>query len=210
MHINDADYPNGQPNQEVELAALGFDDVSGHRHGGIVRPQVKFLPVNTVLLRFHKPVSKVGDHPGDFGAWWFTPFEFTHICDHFGVDGRALIVDRSSGKSALHGVLALLHEWYGSSPTQLSYVNAVRLEKPFLACYGEGAPANAHDYARTLKPIGLGGSRPARQIYIHNCWKYQASMNRLLAPYASTDTVFGSGAGLPPWLIQAPRLSFEV
>ncbi|MCF7699915.1 hypothetical protein [Loktanella sp. M215] len=209
MHINDADYPDGQPSNEVKLKALGFD-ASGHRGGGIERPQVKVLPTNTVLLRFHNPVLKVGDLPGDFGAWWFTPFELSRICDYFGVNGSALIVDRSSGKSALHGILALLREWYEGSPTQLSYVNAVRLKDPFLVCYGEGAPANTQGYARTLKPIKLGGSRPARQIYIHNCWNYQASMDRLLAPNTSTDAVFGSGAGLPARITQAPRLSFEV
>ena len=208
MAINDADYPNGQPNQDVKLAAMGFDG-SGHRGGGIDRLQVQLLPMNAVLLRLHKPVENAGDHPGDFGTWWFTPYEYHRICGHFGVDGSLLVASRAQGKSALHGTLALLQEWYGGSSSQLSYVNAVRLKEPLWACYGPGAPANSDGYARTLKPVKLSGGTSARQIYIHQAWNYQTSMVRLLAPNASTDAVFGQSGGLPATISEAPRLAFE-
>ncbi|MEM9428382.1 MAG: hypothetical protein AAGA32_02685 [Pseudomonadota bacterium] len=207
MAANDADYPGGQPTREVKLAALGFSG-SGHRGGGISHLHVKTLPKGTVLLRFYKPVG-AGENPGDFGAWWFTPHELRRICAYFGVDGRALIVGRSSGKSGLHGVLALLHEWYGGAPTQLSYVNAVKLTAPLWACYGPGAPANADGYARTMKPVRLADGAPARQVYIHQCWLYQSVMERLLPVNASTDAIFGSRAGLPPKIAAAARLAFE-
>jgi hypothetical protein len=208
MTINDADYPNGQASQEVKLTAMGFD-TSGHRGGGIDRPVVVTLPKDAVLIRFHKPVA-AGQNPGDFGAWWFTPFEYRRICDYFGVDGRALTVGRSTGRSALHGVLALLHEWYGGDPSQISYINAVRLKEPIMACYGPGAPANADGYARTLKPIKTSDDKPARQIYIHKCWQYQSAMDRLLPPNASTDSILGNASGLPASIGQAPRLPFEI
>lgn len=208
MAVNDTDYPGGQPSQEVRLAALGFDG-SGHRGGGIDRPRTVTLPDNSVLLRFYKPVEKAGEYPGDFGSWWFTPHEYRRICGYFGVDGRALVVGRSSGKSGLHGVLVLLKEWYGGSPQQLAYVNAVRLKAPFLACYGPGAPANSDGYGRTLKPALLTDGTPARQVYIHQCWTYQASMERLLPENASTDAVFGGKNGLPATIASAPALSFE-
>jgi len=99
MAINDADYPNGQAGQEAKLGALGFD-ASGHRGGGIERPIVVTLPANAVLLRLYRPVLNKGDTPGDFGAWWFTPFEYRRICDYFGVDGSALVRGRSAGASA--------------------------------------------------------------------------------------------------------------
>ncbi|MBM1311580.1 hypothetical protein JQT77_15510 [Sulfitobacter mediterraneus] len=36
----------------------------------------------------------------------------------------------AAAASALHGVLALLHEWYCGDPALLCYVNAVRLKAP--------------------------------------------------------------------------------
>jgi hypothetical protein len=208
MPINDADYPSGQPTPDTKLAAMGFDP-SGHRGGGIDNPQVQILPMNTIMLRLYKPKFQATDNPGDFGEWWFTPFEYHRICDYFGVDGRALIVDRSKGKSALHGVLALLSEWYKGSPEQLSYLNAVRLKEPIVACYGSGAPGNADDYARTLRPIKISGGKSARQVFIYQCWKYSGSLERLLPPNTSTDAVFGAPNGLPSILANAPRISFE-
>ncbi|MFT6675941.1 MAG: hypothetical protein ACJAVM_002138 [Sulfitobacter sp.] len=206
--MNDADYPDGQPAQDVTLGAMGFD-ATGHRGGGIERPQVQTLPKNAVLLRLYKPVLKKGEFPGDFGTWWFTPFEYRRICDHFGVDGSVLVAGRAGGKSALHGVLALLQEWYGGSPAQLSYINAIRLKEPLLACYGAGAPANADGYTRTLKPIRLGNGSAARQVYIHKCWDYQSAMERLLPANASTDSVLGASGGPPKTIASAPRLPFE-
>jgi hypothetical protein len=208
MPINDADYPDGQAGQEAKLGALGFD-ASGHRGGGIERPIVVTLPANAVLLRLYKPVLNKGDTPGDFGAWWFTPFEYRRICDYFGVDGSALVQGRSAGASALHGVLALLHEWYGGDPAQLSYINAVRLKAPLLASYGSGAPANTDGYGRTLKPVRLTGGTSARQVYIHKCWQYQAAMERLLPVKALTDSVLGAAQGAGTGIAAAPRLGFE-
>lgn len=207
MAVNKTDYPGGAPTKEVRLTALGYDG-RGHRGGGIVDPKAHLIPVGAVLLRLYMP-SAAGRPPGDFGAWWFTPHEYDRICDYFGVDGRALIQGRADGKSALHGVLALLNEWYGNANTQLSYVNAVSTTAPIWCCYGPGAPANLDGYKRTLKPVRLSDGSSARQIYIHQCWLYAAAMKRLVPSKTKTDAVFGGPAGLPKEVELAKKLSFE-
>jgi len=118
-----------------------------------------------------------------------------------------LIPGRAQGRSGLHGTLALLTEWYGGSPDQLFHINVVRLTEPLFACYGPGAPANSDGYARSLKPVRMKDGDPARQVYIHQCWKYQSAMQRLVPPNAATDAVFG-GIG-PTHFLNSPRLGFE-
>lgn len=204
--LNAGDFPASQPSQEVKLKALGFDE-SGHRGGGILQPRAVTLPTDAVILRLYKPVEKAGEYPGAYGSWWFTPHEYRRLCDHFGVDGRALIPGRSTGRSALHGVLALMKEWYDDSPNQLAYLNAVRLTQPLFACYGAGAPGNSDGYARTLKPVTLSDGQTARQIYIHQCWLYQTALQPLVPENTSTDTVL-SGASSHSFM-SAPRMSFE-
>lgn len=172
--INSGDYPAGKPARDVLLGGLGFD-ASGHRGGGVNSPITVTLPTGALLLRLHKK-TEPGERSGEFGAWWFTAHEFDRISSYFGVSWDLLIQDRQKGRSMLHGVLALLSEWYGGSAGQIGLVKVVRLKSPLLALYGEGAPANAAGYDRTLKPVTLQDGKTARQIYIHQCWDYSAAM----------------------------------
>jgi hypothetical protein len=214
MAVNDADFDDGKMAPEVWSGALGYKGT--HRGGGIINPQVHVLPVKTVLLRLYKKPLPGDEYPGDYGPWWFTPFEYKSACAHLGVDGRALIVGRAGGKSALHGIFATLSEWYDGSPHQLACVNAVELTQPFRACYGHGAPANSLGYVATeklkgtMKPMLLAGNKSARQLYLHRCFDYKHAMKPLLKADTSTDTAFGSKGGLPREIANAPRLAFEV
>jgi hypothetical protein len=205
MAANDLDYGTAQ--KSAELGAMGYDK-DGHRGGGIDNPRLVKLKEKAIHMRLYMP-PEPGKPLGDFGEWWITPFEYRRICNYFGVDGRALLPGRHKGRSAFHGVLALLKEWYGNSPAQLCYVNVVELNSPLAAYYGCGAPANTENYARTLKPVRLENGTPARQVYIHQCWKYKSAMKRLVDERWSAESFFGNPSGLPIQIRDAPKLYFE-
>ena len=190
MVANSADFPDGDIPVSIKLAVLGFDE-KGHKGGGIDAPKLITLPKNTVLFRLYSPNPRDPSRVNDFGEWWFTPFELRRICEHFGCDTSALLFGRNVGLSAFHGAFALLKEWYGNSPNQLSDVNVVQLTQPLFAVYGHGAPANSENYQRTLKPIRFADSKTARQVYIHDCHKYRATMIRLTPEFTQTDAMFG-------------------
>lgn len=127
--------------------------------------------------------------PPDFGEWWFTPFELNRVARYFGVDLSHMTPGRTEGRSALHGALGLLSEWYRGSADQLSLFHAVKTRVPIYAMYGEGDVATTTGYGRTIKPIRLNGGGAARQVFLPKPWTYAKHFARITAPTgADTDS----------------------
>lgn len=191
MHCNEAFFPNRQPTQDVKLDAFNLRSNSS---GGLrSSARVVSIPSGSTLLRLF---MQRGGAQADFGCWWFTPFEFKRIADHFGVDPTLMISGREGGKSALHGALALLSEWYsdGAGPSekhmpnaaQLSRFHAVRTRSAMYAMYGEGDAASTTGYGRVLKPMkisdGKGGYGAAKQLFLPQPWTYKNKFTFLTPP----------------------------
>lgn len=211
MAANQSFFPSGRPTTDVLLAARGFSK-DGHRSGGIkfdrLDDAIKTIPAGALLLRLYWKA-------GDFGEWWFTPHEYKRIQDYFAVSGALLAGGRTSGKSAFHGTLALLSEWYSDRESdgtvkrdgagrmvhnaqQIASFHVARVKTPVICMYGEGdnvsgidpeKPGN-NNYSRTIKPIVLGHvggwARGARQVYLPKPWTYQHAFE--LIPQAGNST----------------------
>lgn len=183
-------FPGGVATTEARLAALNLTDTSSA--GGLRFPgAVVKIPKGAIILRLFLPAA-AGERD-DFGPWWFTPYEYKRISDYFGVSSDVLAVGRSGGRSALHGALALLSEWYGGgtgaahtpSAGQISRYHVARLVEPIHAMYGEGDDASTRNYGRVLKPLRMpdaaGGLTAARQLYLHKPWEYKGAFKMLTA-----------------------------
>lgn len=156
MFANDSSFPNGRPPPGLLLAARGYG-ASGDKSGGLgADARTVALPAGAHLARLHD-----GSRP--FGPWWFTPFEYRRISDHFGLSGAGLVSGRSTGDSALHAALALLSGWYADRSDQIARFTLIRLRAPFHALHGTGDPA----ITRTGRSVGAvlpGGG--ARQVFL--------------------------------------------
>jgi hypothetical protein len=156
--------------QETYLRARGFSP-DGLRSGGLVRPVEVMLPIGTVLFRlFH-------DAKRRFGEWWFTAHEMKLVVDYFGRGAGSGFADgRTVGKGILHGVLAVRHEWGGSSARHLGEFFIVRLQDALLAYAGEGDEAPDTTQTQNLKPVLIigadGQQRAVRQVFLPKTWEY--------------------------------------
>jgi len=89
--FNRTSFPNNFPAPELRLVALGFGKGSD-RSGGLKQSAILVtLPAGAYIIRVHD-----GSKP--LGPWWFTPWEYCRIADHFGLSGQALMRDRSMGR----------------------------------------------------------------------------------------------------------------
>lgn len=191
MIANEASFPGGDIPRDMYLSASGFGRSS--RSGGLKNAKLINLPRGAVLVRFH-------DGAKPYGPWWITPYELERISRYFGVDGPTLLADRGRGKSALHGCLALLSEWYGHRSDQLARLTTIRLTKPFYAVYGEGYPAIRNDHS-TLKPVVLDNNATARQLFLPDLSYYKADF-AVMVPSAIAEVAIGpamSGAAPLPF-----------
>lgn len=204
LHCNQQYFPGGAATQDVKLSALNLHDTSS---AGGLKPSARIvtIPPGALLLRLFRPSSgRV-----DFGHWWFTPYEYTRVAGHFGVDPAILADGRAEGRSALHGALALLSEWYGGEDSQLSLFHAAKTKSPMYAYYGEGDAASTKGYGRVIKPIrlsdGKGGYSSARQIFLPDPWTYRDSFELLTGDGGSTDYALPRLVGGQNWT----KLPFE-
>lgn len=194
MALNADYFPGGKPTREVLLAARGFG-ADGSRSGGIKLGGPVTIPVGSILLRMY-------DKPADFGEWWMTPYELSLVLDYFGVDMPLLAKDRGTGKSAFHGVFALLAEWYGGSPGQIGRFHVATTRVPLIAMYGEGDNASTRGYGSTLKPILMTAGnrqRAARQLFLPHAWEYKADFALVAMSNMSTDTGLASALKMVAW-----------
>lgn len=171
-------------NSKEYLEMRGFSS-DGVRSGGLRQDAKQVtIPAGAVLFRLYQ-------RPDDFGCWWFTSAEYLRIQSYFGVSQDILLEGRDSGKSALHGVLALLSEWYwnehrASERAQLLRLHIVRLIFPLYAMYGQGDIALSE--RQILKPVLLDGQKGARQIYLPQAKAYRTALALLPGSGSETDT----------------------
>jgi hypothetical protein len=193
MVANASLFPGGSPTTEVRLRGLGYA-ADGSRSGGIVfGARTVMVPVGSYLARlYHKD--------GDFGEWWFTPHEYARAKAYFGVAGDVLSQGRAGGRSAMHGLFALLSEWYGKdgNADQLSRFHVVCTRAPVQAMYGEGDVATTADFGRTLKPIRLENGKAPRQLFLPSAWDYKEAFAVLTAPGNNTDSGLDRALGALP------------
>ncbi len=165
------------------LTVRGFDDHGG-RSGGIVAPQIVEVPANTVLFRLYH------DSRRRFGEWWFTPYEMKQVLDYIGIKG-AVTMERAEGKSYLHKMLAVRHDWSNNSPRHLDQFVSIRLNAPLKAYHGEAdhAPDSGYnDMQKAHRFIDRHGvQRYMRQIYFPKFWQFQAAFTYM--SHYPTDTV---------------------
>ncbi len=137
------------------LKARSFSD-TGARSGGIKNPVAVDVPAGSVLLRTYMDPAKL------HGEWWFTADEIAQVLDHFGRGVPALAAGRAEGKGILQATMA------------------VRLSQPLTAYHGEGDVAPDAAQTQALKPVGItdrhGRRRGARQVFLPECWRYQAAI----------------------------------
>lgn len=193
-------FPGGKPTRDVLLAARGFA-ADGSRSGGIKLGGPVTIPAGAALLRLYNKQN-------DFGEWWMTPYELSLIFDYFAVDPVLLAAGRGNGRSQLHGLFALLAEWYNGDPGQLGRFHVATACTPLVAMYGEGDCASTAGYGRTLKPAQLTvgtSQRAARQIFLPHAWEYKADF--ALVPMSNTATDTGLASVLTT--IRWSRLPFE-
>ncbi len=197
MIANEDQFPGGRPGRNVLLGGLGL---AGNGGGGLgAGAQTVRLPAGTHLFRIYYK-------PDDFGEWWFTPHELARIRGHFGLSMEALMAGRKTGRSMMHGVLALLGEWYGHSPAQLSRFHLAVTTKPLNALYGCGREAWSEDFSRTLKPVRLDGGKTARQVYLPRAWTYRDAFSLLTGADADAETgLIRAADGLPPQILPFER-----
>lgn len=201
MPANDSLFPNGQPDTMTRLRCLGYD-AEGNRSGGLrLDAKVVEIPKGAVLLRL------VRFPRNDTGEWWFTPFEYRRLCDRFAVSGAVLAQGRAGGRSALHGALVLLSEWYESTPgDELRWFRAVRLAEPVLALYGEGGVGIKKGFSGTLKPIRFDDGSSFRQLYLPELKGYLHALDPVRPwDYAETEHGLHNAAAT----FAAQRLPFE-
>ena len=204
MIANSAWFPGGEPRRPDVLLSLRGFDAKGNRSGGIKHGfRVVVIPVGAILLRLHTGQHGIGD-------WWFTPYEYTRIRDHFDVGGAELAAGRDKGKSVFHAVLALLGEWYSNSPAQIGRFVVAVVREPLYAVYGEGDVATSGDFRFTLKPIALdapgGGRIGARQVFMPECRQYADNALSIIPQSdVMTDTGLAAAVAAQSW----SRLPFE-
>lgn len=169
--------------QKTRLAVRGFDAL-GQRSGGIVDPQIVEVPANTVLFRLYH------DSRRRFGEWWFTPYEMKQVLDYIGIAG-AVTMERAEGKSYLHALLAVRHDWSNNSPRHLDQFVSIRLNEPLKAYHGEADHAPSTGYTDMQKAHRFidthGVQRCMRQIYLPKLWEFQAAFTYM--SHYPTDTV---------------------
>lgn len=202
--------PMGRAQAEViRLGALGYDpkikdgrlDTAG-KTGGLVKGGATgevVIPPGSLLLRLFS-------WSGDFGPWWFTPYELLRVLRHFDRSIDVLLEGREDGKSGFHAAFGLMREWYVSdnrNPTgkqdQISRFHAVKTLVPVPAWYGVGDEAywlgtfdnngTMTEPPRTQAPIALSGGAPARQLYLPNAKHYRHCFEPLPRSGSPTELI---------------------
>ena len=147
------------------LKARGFSDTGAPRGD---------VPAGSILLRTCMDPAKL------HGECWFTADEIAQVLDHFGRGVPTLAAGRAEGKRILQATMAVRHHWAGISPAHMGLAAAFRLPQPLTACHGEGDVAPDVAQTQALKPVGItdrhGRRRGARQVFLPECWRYQAAI----------------------------------
>ena len=162
----------------VYLSAMGYS-AGGSRSGGIVAPRLVTLDRGLRLIRVYST-------PGEeFGQWWVTRAELRAVFDYFsyaeGMGGSsAAALGRSKGRSILHGVLTIRHDWMdtrrGQDPADhLSRFVEATVAEPLVAFAGAGYAAPSADQSSVQKPLNLHGDAQGglRQLFLPSCWEYK-------------------------------------
>ena len=168
--------------RETYLRARGWDGLGAAlRTGGLKHPEPVVLGAGAVLFRlFHRQDRR-------YGEWWATAQELDAVIRHFDVGNAGLTEGRGAGRSALHGVFVIRHEWAGTTPADLAahlrrFVVA-RLREPLMAYHGEGDVAPSAGHAQVQKGCAIldaaGRQRDVRQVFLPRPWTYQAAFQDL-------------------------------
>lgn len=204
--------PMGRVQAEmIRLSAQGFEPRLGPgnklesqgKTGGLTRQPTTGeveIPAGAVIFRLY-------GWPGDFGSWWFTPFELLRILNHFGRGIDVILEGRTEGKSGFHAAFALMREWYDvpndpdRKANQIAWFHAVKPIEPMTAWYGVGDEAywlGAIDKngtmtkpPRTQKPLDLRDAigTPARQLYLPNVQHYRRYFTPLPDSGSKTEKI---------------------